>query len=87
MHCNFCRTFILSILLLLELAGSNLPQTLLNPSKILWHHLFLLNVSVFFVNGEKCSVRVESFSYNHNILLDIQFSDFPSFNDIQIEFL
>ena len=77
----------MSILLLLELAGSNLPQTLLNSSKILWHHLFLSNVSVFFVNAEKCSVRVESFSYNHNILLDIQFSDFPSFNDIQIEFL
>ena len=38
---NFCRTFILSILLCLELAGSNLAQTLLNPSKVIWHHLFL----------------------------------------------
>ena len=49
--------------------------------------IFVDYVSVVSVNAEKCSVRIESFSYNHNILLDIQFSDFPSFNDIQIGFL
>ena len=38
--------------LFLELAGSNLAQTLLNHSKIIWHHLFLSNVSFVFVNEE-----------------------------------
>ena len=42
---NFCRTFVLSISLFLEPAGSNLAQTLLNPSKVIWHHLFLLKPS------------------------------------------
>ena len=54
---NFCRTFILSIALSLELADSNLTQTLLNPSKFIWHCLFLLNVSVVLVNTEKCSAQ------------------------------
>ena len=53
----FCRTFISSISLFLELAGSNLAQTLLNPSKAIWHRLFLLNVSAVFVNVEKCSAQ------------------------------
>ena len=38
-------------------AGSNLAQTLLSPSKVLMHRLFLLNVSVVFVNAENCSVQ------------------------------
>ena len=42
--------------LFLELAGSDLAQTLLNPSKVIWHRLILLNVSVAFVNAEKCRV-------------------------------
>ena len=54
---NFCRTFISSISLSLELAGSNLAQTLLNPSKFIWHRLFLLNVSVVFVKAEKRSAQ------------------------------
>ena len=37
---NFCRAFISSISLCLELAGSNLAQTLLNPSKVIWHVYF-----------------------------------------------
>ena len=56
----FCRTFISNVTLSLELAGSNLAQTLLNPSKIIWHCLFLLNLlnlSVVFVNAEKCSAQ------------------------------
>ena len=61
MGSNFCRTFISSISLFLELAGSNLAQTLLNPSKVIWHRLFLLNVSVIFVNAEKCSVQKSRF--------------------------
>ena len=36
---NFCRTFTSSISLFLELAGSILAQTLLNPSKVVWHWL------------------------------------------------
>ena len=38
---NFCRTFVWSISLFLELAGSNLAQTLLNPPKVvrLWLYL------------------------------------------------
>ena len=54
---NSCRTIISRISLFLELAGSNLAQTLLNPSKNIWHRLFLLNVSVVFVNAEKCSAQ------------------------------
>ena len=57
---NFCRTFISSILLFFELAGSNLEQTLRNPSKVIWHLLFLLNESVVFVNAVKCSVQNKS---------------------------
>ena len=38
---NFCRTFISSISLFLELAGSNLAQTLLNLPKPEWHWLYL----------------------------------------------
>ena len=34
-HVNFCTTFIMSISLFLELASSNLVQTLLNPSKVI----------------------------------------------------
>ena len=53
----FCGTFISSISLFFELAGSNLVQTLLNPSKVVLHHLLLLNVSGVFVNAEKCSIQ------------------------------
>ena len=38
---NFCRTFISSISLFLELAGSDLAQTLLNPPKVVWRWLYL----------------------------------------------
>ena len=54
---NVYKTFILSISLLLELAGCHLAQTLLNTSKVIWHQLFLLNVSVVFVNAEKSSIQ------------------------------
>ena len=54
---NVYKTFILNISLFLELAGCNLAQTLLNPSKVIWHQLFLLNVSVVFVNAEKCRIQ------------------------------
>ena len=54
---NLCRTFILSISLFLKLGGSNLAQTLLNPPNVIWHCLFLLIVSVVFVNAEKRSVQ------------------------------
>ena len=54
---NFCITFISSILLFLELAGSNLAQNLLNPFKVIWHRLVLLIVPVVFVNAERCSVK------------------------------
>ena len=52
----FCSTFISNISLFLELAGSNLAQTLLNPSKVIRHCSFLSNVFGVFVNAEKCSV-------------------------------
>ena len=54
---NFCRTFISSTYLFLELAASNLAQNLLKPFKVIWHHLFLLIVPVVFVNAERCSVK------------------------------
>ena len=54
---NFCKAFISSISLFLELAGYKLAQTLLNPSKVVWYRLFLLNVSVDFLNAEKCSAQ------------------------------
>ena len=61
--CNvsFYRTFISRISLFLELGGSNLAQTLLNRSKVIWHRLFSLNVSVVFVNAENVALRIESF--------------------------
>ena len=59
---NFCRTFLSSISLFLELASSDLAKTLLNPSKAIWHRLFLLNVYVVFVNAENVEFRKESFS-------------------------
>ena len=52
-----CGTFISSISLFLELAGSNFSQAL-NPSKVISHRLFLLNVSVVFVNAEKVDFGV-----------------------------
>ena len=54
---NFCRIFISSYVVILKLAGSNFAQTLLNPSKIIRHRLFLLNVSVVSVNAKKCSAQ------------------------------
>ena len=43
---NFCRTFFIFIIsLLLDTAGSNLVQTLLNPSQVLLHKPFLWNIS------------------------------------------
>ena len=62
MDVNFCRTFISSISLFLELAGSDLVQTLLNPSKVKWYHSFLLNLFVVFVNVKSVGFRIESFS-------------------------
>ena len=59
---NFCRTLISRILLFLELAGSSLTHTLLNPSKVIWHRLFLSNVSVVSVNTKNVTFRRESFS-------------------------
>ena len=53
----FCRTFISSLSLFLELAGSNLAQNLLKPFKVIWHRLFLLIVPVVFVNAGRCSVK------------------------------
>ena len=34
---NFCRAFISNILLILELVGSKVVQTLLNPPQGMWH--------------------------------------------------
>ena len=38
---NFYRIFISSISLLLEVAGSDLAQTLHNPPEVVWHPLYL----------------------------------------------
>ena len=94
---NFCRTFISSISLFVELAGSNLAQTLLNPSKVIWHLLFLLNVSVVFVNAEKRSVQNTNHFHKtityltrfdnvmrNDFVKTVYFSPFSSFNGIQI---
>ena len=63
---NFCRTFISSTSLFLELVGSNLAQTLLTPPpKVVWHLLYLLGMPA------KCqkmaALRIESFPCNHSI--------------------
>ena len=50
---NIARPLIASISMFLELARSNLAQTLPNPSKVIQHRLFLLNVSVVFVKCRK----------------------------------
>ena len=100
--CNvyFCRTFISSLYLLLELAGSNLAQNLLRPFKVIWNRLFLLIVPVVFVNAERCSVnnRVVFIKPLHNstrfdnvnaerFCENIRSSRFSSFDGIQIRFL
>ena len=54
---NSCGTFISSISLCLELAGSYLAQTLLGPSKFIRYHLFLLNLSFVLVNARKSSAQ------------------------------
>ena len=54
---HFCRTFMWSISLFLDLAGYNYAQTLLNPFKVKWHCLCLVNVSVVLANSKKCSVH------------------------------
>ena len=63
---NFCRTFILSISLFLELASSYVAQTLHNPPKVVWHWL---HFSVRYAC--KCQIMaafgIESFSCNHSI--------------------
>ena len=56
-YVNFCRTFISSISSFLELAGPNLAQALLSLYRVIRHRLFLLNMSVVFVNAEKCSAQ------------------------------
>ena len=63
MRCELLQD-IYHISLFLELASSNLAQTLLNPVKVIWHHL--LNVSVVFV-PKNVAFRIELFSQNHNI--------------------
>ena len=50
-----CKLF--EYFVILELAGPNLAQAPFNPSKVTLHHLFLLNVSVVFVNAKKCSFQ------------------------------
>ena len=57
MPCKFLQDVYLESFVFLELAGSILAQILLNPFKGIRHRLFLLNVSVVFVNAEKCSVH------------------------------
>ena len=52
---NFRRTFISSFPLVLELAGSNLVRTLLEPLQILKHYSILLSGSTVFANEEKGS--------------------------------
>ena len=78
------------------IAGTNLAQTLLNPSKVTWYGPFLLHVSVVFVNSKNVVFRIELFSWNHNIFRqdlimwfskNSRFSCFSSFNSIQIRFL
>ena len=85
-----CKTFISSISLILELAGSDLVQTLLNPPQALWHWLFLSGVCVVFENKEK-----EPFSCNDNNWQDLiwvgfcknrRFSGFSSFSGTLIRF-
>ena len=61
---NFYRTFILCISSLLQLVGVNLAQKILNPSEVLPHWLFLLGVSVVFVNTEKSSSVIKLFPCN-----------------------
>ena len=56
-RCKFCSTFISSISLFLELAGSNLAQVLLNLAKVIWYCLFLVNVPAVFVNANKCRAQ------------------------------
>ena len=53
---NFCRKFISSVSLILELAGSNLVQTLLNNPQVLWTR---------FQNVTDWSIRADCQSSKH----------------------
>ena len=53
MSVNSCRTFIYCISLILEPAGSNLVQTLLNPHQVIKHQSFLSDGSIVSANEEK----------------------------------
>ena len=57
MRCKFLQDIYIEYYLFLELAGSNLAQSLLKPFKVILHRLFLLIVPVVFVNAERCSVK------------------------------
>ena len=90
MGLNCCRTFISSISLTSELAGSNLIQTLLYPPQVLWHSSSLLNVSVTFTNEKKgktitqltrSNVEQEKRFYENR-----RFSAFPSFMVLWLDF-
>ena len=50
---NFYRRFVSNIWLTLQLAGSNLLQTLLNPPQVLQHKAFLSGGHIVFANEEK----------------------------------
>ena len=47
--------------IVLELAGSYLAWAMLISSKVIWHCLFLLNVSVIFVSAAKCRIQNSHF--------------------------
>ena len=60
---NICRTFILSISLFLEPAGSNLAQTLLNPPKVVWYDIDKVCLQV----PKMADLGIELFPCNHSI--------------------
>ena len=75
---NFCRTFISSISLFLDLAGSNLAQTVLNPLKSIRLCLFLLGVSAVFENAKECSF--------HNRIVSIKpMTQLTRFDDYKVK--
>ena len=57
MGSKFLQDIYLKCFLIFRAIWSNLVHTLLSPSKVIWHRLFLLNVSVVFVNTKKCSAQ------------------------------
>ena len=69
---NFCKAFISRILLILELASSNLVQALLNPPQSTMALVILSGGFNVFANKEKGSCSIKSFPCNRNTIDEIQ---------------